>query len=114
MKKAGYHVFHPQKHSLEEQCARYRASSHIVGADGSAFHLAPFAMKPGTTIGLIQRRRRPEVYSALTTQIRAFCDVDLVKIDALVKHRDPSAHPKTHASIDFDMLKTRLEETGLI
>ncbi|MEL7012961.1 MAG: glycosyltransferase family 61 protein, partial [Pseudomonadota bacterium] len=37
MTHAGYEVFHPQKHSLQDQCARYKAASHIVGADGSAF-----------------------------------------------------------------------------
>ncbi|MEM6480528.1 MAG: glycosyltransferase 61 family protein [Pseudomonadota bacterium] len=114
MTQSGYEVFHPQKHSLEEQSARYRAASHIVGADGSAFHLAPFAISVGTTLGLIQRRNRPEIVSALTSQIRAFCDVDLVTINALANRRESDLRDKTHAPIDFDLLKKQLEDTGLI
>ncbi|MEM6374964.1 MAG: glycosyltransferase 61 family protein [Pseudomonadota bacterium] len=114
MRQAGYSIFHPQRHSLEEQCARYRAASHIVGADGSAFHLASFAIESGTTIGLIQRRHRPEVFSALMAQINAFCDVDLVALNALRARDDRTSRGGRAAPIDIDLLEQSLAVSGLI
>ncbi|WP_306151705.1 DUF563 domain-containing protein [Roseovarius sp. MMSF_3281] len=84
MKRAGYTVFHPQDHSLAEQCSRYMAARQIVGPDGSAFHLAPFVLQKGTRVGLIQRRHRQDVFDALVAQIRAFCEAELVTVNPLL------------------------------
>lgn len=111
---AGYEVFHPQRHSLALQCARYMAARHILGPDGSAFHLAPFALRKGTTVGLIRRRNRPGVFEAIADQIRAFCDVDLVTLEALVADINPGNRSETVSRIDFDRLKLMLEEAGLV
>ncbi len=84
LKRAGYTIFHPQRHTLEEQCQVYMAAREILGTDGSAFHLAPFALQPGTRVGLIQRRHRQELFDALAAQITAFADVDLTTFNTLL------------------------------
>ncbi|MEM7075224.1 MAG: glycosyltransferase family 61 protein [Pseudomonadota bacterium] len=111
MQQSGYDVFHPQRHNVAAQCARYMAAGHIVGADGSAFHLAPMAMQPGTTVGLIARRARPEIIEALTAQIKAFCETDLVTIDAVLPGKVARGES---VRIDFDKLSAALDAAGLI
>ncbi|MDA3888354.1 MAG: glycosyltransferase 61 family protein [Allgaiera sp.] len=83
MSAAGFTVFHPERHSVTEQIARYRAARVIVGPDGSAFHLAPFVMQPGTCVGLIQRRTRQHVFDAIARQIAVIGEADLWTSGAL-------------------------------
>ena len=112
MAKAGYTIFHPQKHSLADQCARYMAAKQIVGPDGSAFHLAPFVLQKGTRVGLIQRRHRQDVFDALVAQIRAFCDSELVTLNPLLppgKGRDPN-----NPQVFFRQLKRDLKSSGFL
>ena len=76
MSQAGFEVFHPERHPIPAQIARYRAARVIVGPDGSAFHLAAFAIPRGTRVGLIQRRTRQPVLKAIARQLTGFADAD--------------------------------------
>jgi len=114
MRKAGYTIFHPQRHSLPVQCAQYAAARQIVGADGSAFHLAPFVMRPGTRVGLIQRRWRQGAFDALAAQIDAFCDVDLVTMNPLIRPYDTPLSEDTPPPLDFRRLIRKLEAGGFL
>lgn len=118
MRAAGYTVFHPEQHDMKVQCQTYSAAQMIVGGDGSAFHLAPFAVRPETRLGLIQRRVRVEPVDAIARQIDAFAEVDLVRLNPLHRAADgtllPSVGRKQTQPIDFDALKAQLEEAGLI
>ena len=92
MSHAGFTVFHPERHPISEQIARYRAARVIVGPDGSAFHLAAMVMQPGTRVGLIQRRTRQPVFDAIARQIISFGQANLWTSDALTRfHDDPQA-----------------------
>ncbi len=75
--QAGYEIFYPERHSVPEQIARYRAARVILGPDGSAFHLAACAMLRGARVGLIQRRTRQPVFDAIARQITSFAGADL-------------------------------------
>lgn len=81
--KAGYQVIHPERLTIPEQIAAYRAAKVILGPDGSAFHLAAFVFSPGAKVGLIQRRTRQDVFDAIAQQITGFSDVDLTSFAAL-------------------------------
>lgn len=112
MAKAGYTIFHPQHHTLADQCSRYMAARQIVGPDGSAFHLAPFVLQEGTRVGLIQRRHRQDVFDALVAQIRSFCDAELVTLNPLLppgKGRDPD-----NPQVFFRQLKRDLKSSGFL
>lgn len=65
---AGYHVFHPQRASLAEQVAAYRAARRIIGVDGSAMHLVAFAARPDARVAVLGRR--PYYAKAIASQIR--------------------------------------------
>ena len=114
MSKAGYTIFHPQRHSISEQCACYMAADTIVGTDGSAFHLAPFVMRPGTRVGLIQRRWRQAAFDALADQIRAFADVELTTINPLIRPEEGEEVPTDRPPLDYRRLLRKLEAHGFL
>ncbi|MFU1478794.1 glycosyltransferase family 61 protein [Roseovarius sp. C7] len=114
MIKAGYLSFHPEHYTLEEQCQVYMSAREIVGADGSAFHLAPFAMRPGTRVGLIQRRRRQPVFDALAAQIRAFVDVELHLFDPLIDRAETPPTEEVPDPIDLKTLLSDLKSRGFL
>ncbi|WP_371227632.1 glycosyltransferase 61 family protein [Roseovarius sp. 2305UL8-3] len=113
MKSAGYAIFHPQRHSIRAQCQIYRAAHTIVGGDGSAFHLAPFAMQSETRVGLIQRRTRQDAVESMANQIKAFAPVDLVRLNP-IKESATAANKDSAAPISFESLKEQLEAAHLI
>ncbi|MEQ9243597.1 glycosyltransferase family 61 protein [Roseovarius indicus] len=115
MRRAGYDIFHPQDHTIEEQLARYMAARTIVGGDGSAFHLAPFSMQPGSRVGLIQRRHRPKVFDAFTAQIEAFAQSEVSLIRPVLPKTDDTPHPSEAATpIDFAVVEEELDSAGFL
>lgn len=52
----GYEIFHPQKHSLVDQIARYKGARQIVALDGSALHLAAMSGARGQQVAVVKRR----------------------------------------------------------
>ncbi|MGX0876443.1 capsular polysaccharide biosynthesis protein [Roseovarius sp. MBR-154] len=116
MSHAGFTIFHPERHSVTEQIARYRAARVIVGPDGSAFHLAPFVMQPGTRVGLIQRRTRQSVFDAIARQIEVIGEADLQTTQALAQVRT-DAQPEGHQSAlppELRQLRADLRAGGFI
>lgn len=115
MKRAGYTVFHPQKHPIPKQCARYMAARRIVGADGSAFHLAPFVLQPECRVAIFQRRhRRQRIVEALASQMRAFADVEALTIDALCPPAATDACGDRPNRLDIGKLERDLSEAGFL
>lgn len=80
--RAGYEVFHPEKHPIDVQIARYRAAERIVALDGSALHLAAMVADPGTRVAMILRRSKA-LAADYQLQFRAFCDVALDVINVV-------------------------------
>lgn len=80
--KQGYEIFHPEKHPLEVQIARYRAAERIVALDGSALHLAAFVAGTGTRVAMILRRSRANA-GDYRLQFRSFCGVEIDVIDVV-------------------------------
>lgn len=116
MGKCGYTIFHPQRHTIIEQCQHYMAARHIVGPDGSAFHLAPFAAQPGARIALIQRRWRQAAFDALAGQIKAFDHIDVTAINPVLPR---SEYPEGVTApvpppLNFAFLKRSLNKAGFL
>ena len=53
---AGFEIYHPQNHSLQDQVAQYKAADVIAGPDGTPFHLVALAARAEARIYVIQRR----------------------------------------------------------
>ena len=75
-------MFHPEKHPLEVQIARYRAARKIVALDGSALHLAAYVTEPGTEVAMVLRRSRANAADYML-QFRSFCGVVPQVIDVI-------------------------------
>lgn len=115
LEAAGYEILHPEKYSIAEQLERYMAASTIVGGDGSAFHLAPFAMPRGAKVGLIQRRHRPKVYDAFIAQLEAFAAAEVHRIRPVLPKTEDTPHPSEAATpIDFEVVKEDLHSAGFL
>ncbi|WP_322867838.1 DUF563 domain-containing protein [Aquicoccus sp. G2-2] len=110
MASAGYTIFHPERYSITQQIEHYLAARMLVGADGSAFHLAAHLLQPGTRVALVKRRHRPEVFAAIAAQIAAFGAVDLTTIHALLPQEDGAAH----APLKLGRLRSALARKGFI
>lgn len=112
----GYRIFHPQKHSHEEQLAAYKSADFIISPDGSPLHMAALVVKPSTKIAVMARR--PNVAEQFEIQFKAFCNIDTVTINALKGHWIPvnNARPSrlSYGEIDFVETYRCLKEGGLI
>ncbi|GHE98855.1 hypothetical protein GCM10016455_19540 [Aliiroseovarius zhejiangensis] len=56
LRDEGYTIFHPQDHSWEDQLRHYLSATHILGPDGSPFHLVNYTGRSDLSVGIIQRR----------------------------------------------------------
>ena len=113
----GYEVFHPEKHPLEVQIARYKAAKQIVALDGSALHLAAFFMGPEDRVAIIQRRSRSNVVDYIR-QYQAFCGIKLDVIDVItrdwVSGDAKRSDYKSVGEVDFAALAQALVTLGCI
>jgi len=116
MRKAGYEIFHPERHDIATQIARYRAARWLVGPDGSAFHLAACVVAPGTRVGLIQRRYRTEVVHSFVDQFAAFAQAETHLINPLLPKSRLSEEDRAEnlAPISFRALSRQLAEAGFL
>lgn len=79
----GYEIFHPQRHSAREQLAKYAAARQIVALDGSALHMAAYAMQADCRVGMIARRRSA-ILPRLANQMTRFSGAQVEVLDCLV------------------------------
>lgn len=114
MRQAGYDIFYPEQHSLAEQLSRYMAAKTIVGAEGSAFHLAPFAMQTGGRVALYQRRHWTRAFNAYPSQLEAFCEADVTSLRPLHPKQASASPDEESAALDYEKLADGLSEHGFI
>jgi len=113
MSRAGYGILHPERHSIAEQIACYRAARVIAGPDGSAFHLAPFVIAPDTRVAIIQRRTRQTAFDAIARQVAGFAGVPPWPTAALGDLRPPAAG-ETDLPPELRALRRELQEAGFL
>lgn len=112
----GYRIFHPQKHSHEEQLTAYKSADFIVSPDGSPLHMAALVAKPTAKVAVLARR--PSIAEQFEIQFKAFCGIDTVTVDALRCHWIPVNHARpsrlSYGELDFGKLYASLKSGGLI
>lgn len=112
----GFEIYHPQLHSIDDQLRTFRDATHLLGPDGSAFHLAGFIAQPGQTFTLIKRRSARE-YVTFYDQLEA-AGADVAVMDAVVADwvRPGKAKPDdmSWGELDFAALSAQLLARGLI
>lgn len=117
MEAAGYTVVHPQRMPLEKQLALYKAATHVVGLDSSAFHLFGFVARPEQKAAIILRRNA-KAFTHIAAQVGAVLGKSLVVCNALVADWMPEtqtfANHLSWGEIDHALLARRLAEQGFI
>lgn len=78
----GYEIFHPQKHDMQTQLARYKAARNVVAADGSALHMYAMVGGPEQKVAMILRRQSG-ANNLLASNLHHFCETEPVLINAL-------------------------------
>lgn len=80
----GYDIFHPQKHPLPVQIARYKAARQVIAAEGSAIHLFALVARPHQRFAMIVRRRSGAT-GMIEDHLRSFGGIEPVTLDALIR-----------------------------
>lgn len=115
--RLGFEIFHPERHPLEVQIARYKAARQIVALDGSALHLAAYVLPRGGKVAMILRRSKANA-ADYVRQYRSFCGVTPEVIDVI--RRDWVAGDagrvdfRSIGEIDFAALFDRLKASGVV
>ena len=115
--RMGYEIFHPERHPIEVQIARYKAARRIVALDGSALHLAAFFMREGGKVAIILRRSKANS-ADYALQYRSFCNIDPDVIDVIrndwVSGDVARSDYRSVGELDFAELFARLKWFGYI
>ncbi|WP_050931583.1 FkbM family methyltransferase [Aestuariivita boseongensis] len=116
LEEQGYEIYHPQKHPIEAQVARYKAAKQIIAAEGSALHVFAFVAREDQKLAMIIRR-----WSYATTLIEAhllgFGGLQPVVIDALSRNwtlKANAAKRNSLGELDFPSLQEKLVAEGFI
>ena len=113
----GYQIFHPQDHSWEDQLRHYQSATHILGPDGSPFHMVNFTGRSDLRVGVIQRRPGPDA-SQMVRQSKAYGIDDPHSFHHLGRSwssaGDWRAAHKMMSEIKFEPLGTDLSKRGFI
>ena len=112
----GYDIFHPQKHSMTEQVARYKAATQVIAAEGSALHFFAMVARPNQRLAMILRRR-----SGATRQIEqhlsSFAGITAVTLDALRRVWTRPDAPRARlglGELDLPRVQELLAQAGFI
>lgn len=113
----GYEMFHPQKHSFEEQIAAYKAARYIVSVDGSPLHMAALVGDPGQKIACIARRAG-DLDEIFARQFRAFKGIEVTTVSALRRNWIPETDNRpsrvSFGEVDLGAMYDALKAGGFI
>ena len=113
--RAGFEIFHPERHPVEVQIARYKAAKLVVALDGSALHLAAYVLPAEAKVAMILRRSSANVADYML-QYQCFKGI-LPQVINVIR-RDWISGDSTRADfrsvgeLDFAALFTRLKDLG--
>lgn len=115
--REGYEIFHPQRHSMSEQIARYKAARQIVALDGSALHLVAMSGVRGQRVAMI-KRRDSHASDSIITHLASFLGVTPDVIDVIrqdwVRADRKRADRFSIGELDFAALGRALAAAGYI
>jgi hypothetical protein len=84
----GYEVIRPEDFKLARQVAMFRAASHVVGTEGSPFHLLAMAAQTCCKVAVIQRRRSP-TFAQICEHLEVFIGGSVTRLDAVTSIHAP-------------------------
>lgn len=112
----GYEVFHPEKHDIPTQIARYKAAEVIVSCEGSALHLFGMIARPNQKVGIVLRRKS-KATNLIVRHLKSFTGVSPTTFDAVQRGWTPGTNAKQHkfvGELDMPQLQSLLLRDGFI
>lgn len=113
----GYTVFHPQKHDIATQIARYKAAKQVVAADGSALHMFAMVGRPDQQVAMILRRKSG-AHNLLSDNVAHFCGRPPLVIGALrtewVKAGKQRSNRQSFGELNLLAIGHALGEAGFV
>ena len=113
----GYVIFHPEKHDIPTQLARYKAAKQVIAVDGSALHLFAMVGRADQTVAMILRRKEG-ANNLLADNVRSFCGTDPIVINALrtewVRADRGRSDRLSFGELDHAELGKRLQAAGFV
>lgn len=113
----GYEVFHPQKHDMRVQIARYKAAREVIAGDGSALHMFAMVGRPEQRVAMVLRRSS-NVVGNLIRHLASFTGRPPVVIKALACEWLPPdkqrASRMSFGELDLPALQVALRDNGFI
>ncbi|MFK7754601.1 MAG: DUF563 domain-containing protein [Sedimentitalea sp.] len=113
----GYHIYHPQQHTITEQLAQYKAAKQVVAADGSALHLFAMVGRQDQPVAMILRRQS-SANNLLAVNVRAFCGNDTLVINALrtewLKANAQRSSRLSFGELDHTKISKALGDAGFV
>ena len=76
----GYHIFKPQRHTLQQQAAHYRVAKKIISVDCFPLHFLAYVAHPDQKISIIKRRSMDAITNILE-QLESFASPRVQVID---------------------------------
>jgi Glycosyltransferase 61 len=114
---SGYEIYHPQKHPLPDQIARYKGAKQIVALDGSALHLLAMAGHSGQQVAMI-KRRDSHASDSIVTNLAAFMQTTPVVVDVILQDWIRSDRKRADrfsvGELNFTALGEKLAQAGFI
>ncbi|MGR3323407.1 MAG: glycosyltransferase family 61 protein [Pseudooceanicola sp.] len=112
----GYEIFQPQKHPMDVQVARYKAATHVIGAEGSALHLFAMVARPHQKVAVVLRRRS-SASNFIEQHIESFGGRAPVAVQALRRIWMPEGTKAKRmglGELDFPQVETELAAAGFV
>lgn len=112
----GYEIYHPQKHDLFHQIARYKAAKHVLAAEGSALHLFGMVGHRDQNVGIVVRRKSKST-DHISHQIEAFSNAPVTQFNTVLRSWMPKDGGARHlglAELHFPKLQAELRAKGFL
>lgn len=112
----GYEIFHPQRHDMPTQIARYKAARKIVASEGSALHAFAFVGRAEQSVALIPRRRS-QATAHIISHLESFTGTSPTVLNVLREVWQPLSSKRKRLSVgepDLPLLQAGLVQAGFI
>ena len=112
----GYEIFHPEKHDIATQIARYKAADIVLSCEGSALHLFGMIARPDQKLGVILRRQS-KATNLISRHLKSLTCVVPAEFNALKRSWAASEATRQHkwvGELDMPELQRMLERDGFI
>ncbi|MEM6759100.1 MAG: FkbM family methyltransferase [Pseudomonadota bacterium] len=116
LRHEGYVIFHPERHDIATQIARYKAAREVIACDGSALHLLAFCCRTDQRVAMICRRRS-SASTLIARHLTSFTGRPPTVINALLRQYQPHAVRRKRMFLgepDMAGLSAALRDAGFI